>query len=74
MLEKIEGDPNSDYINASYIPVSDALSCCSVGRSFSVTLVVLNLFIKINTKEGCHMSGNAWGKNLQDQEKVAILF
>ena len=22
MLEKIEGDPTSDYINASYIPVS----------------------------------------------------
>ena len=25
MLEKIEGDPKSDYINASYMPVSRTL-------------------------------------------------
>ena len=63
MLEKIEGDPNSDYINASYMPVSDALSCSSIGRSLSVALVVFHLLIRINTKHGCHRSGTARGKS-----------
>jgi len=56
VLEKIEGDPNSDYINASYMPVSDALSFYSAGQSLSVTLVI------IKTKQGCHRSGNGQGK------------
>ena len=29
VLEKIEGDPKSDYINASYIPVSTTTILCS---------------------------------------------
>jgi len=28
LLEKIEGDPKSDYINASYIPVSIPVCAC----------------------------------------------
>ena len=38
VLEKEEGDPNSDYINASYMPVRYPLPCYSAGH------IGMNLF------------------------------
>ena len=42
VLEQIEGDPQSDYINASYIPVSLAIPCYYARQSL-LTLLVFNL-------------------------------
>ena len=40
MLEKKEGDPKSDYINASYIPVSNAAPTpLPIGQSLLASIV-----------------------------------
>ena len=47
VLEKEEGDPNSDYINASYMPVRYPLPCYYAGHSL-LTLVIFNFLIGMN--------------------------
>ena len=57
MLEKIEGDPKSDYINASYIPVS-FIPLCNPAQLFddvmtlSMAVLVNSSQVDINLKAG----------------------
>ncbi|KAJ7357741.1 hypothetical protein OS493_023214 [Desmophyllum pertusum] len=52
VLEKIQGDPKSDYINASYIPTFDEVSMCYIATQ-GPTSVTISDFWRMIWQEDC---------------------